>query len=931
VRLRPAADGSLGAWLVAGSLSQASAAKLDPGALVPQKGAALAGTSARWRVASHADGALDLSRALGSKSGFAAVGGWLEVPAPVEALLLLGVDGGVSVWLDGERVFQRAKPALRGSAFEPVALSLPSGSHRLVLWLEDTLPHFAAWIRLVNQVNGLPPAGVSLRLPETSDADAEQLAKQLLVTSLALSPSSAGYQPQLTLAFPRGYPESLLQGDAALPRVTLYSPGAAAPRELHVGQLPDATLGARDLSVQLPAPSAAVGELRVEVQLGAERRTLKARLEPAVPRALDAGQRQLDQLRRASPAASPPAQPAAAQLSTAQPAAAQPAAPVPPPSARPAAVSWVDPGVLQASLGWRSAELVRAVNSADASGARAARRDLEALVHALAESKDPLNTDGVQHLALRSALDSSPQPFSIHFPRGYSKRAANTRYPLVLLLHGYTGSPASVMRAFLDSASDQPRVDGIVLAPHAHGDAFYRDAGEAATLASLEWALATLPVDPDRVSVTGVSMGGTGTGYMALRYPDRFSAASPLCGYHSYFIRRDTSKRPIRAWERDRMHHWSPASWAENGRHVPMFVAQGTQDFPHDNSKVLIKRYRELGYTVSEEWPETGHNVWDKVWHDAAMWGWLSAKRRATSPNIVSLTTDALRYGKSYWIEITSLEVSGPLATLTAEASGAQIRVKTKGVREFRLLPPLPHGITGDSVALDVDGDRVQLKVSGAPSDAVVRVAGHWQSPAPGPPPDPARKRAGMEGPIRDVFMGPTVFVYGTRRAATSRATRELAQGMATRTADLAFPVVADTELGDAQRAGHNLVLLGGAADNLVSYSLRNDLKSSVASGELSFGGHKFSGADVAAIYIQPNPGQPDRYLLVVEALSAMGFYLTPMLPQLLPDFLIYDRRVAPAAAQQVLGAAQVLAGGFFDQRWQVPEDLSPASDAGAN
>lgn len=918
VRLRPAADGSLGAWLVAGSVTQGSAVKLDPGALLPEKDSVLPGSSARWRVASHADGALDLARLLGSKSGFAALGGWLEVESPVEALLLLGADGGASVWLDGERVFQRKKPALRGAAFEPIALSLPSGSHRLVLWLENALPHFAVWVRLISQADGLPPAGVSLRLPQTDAADAKQLAKSLLVTSLTAHPSPSGYRPELTFAFPRGYPESLLQGEPARPLVTLHTPGAPAPLQLGVGSLPDATRGLRDLSVQLPSPGAAKGELRVDVELGGERRSLKTRVEPAVTLALGAAAAQLNRLSEtpAAATAAPTAAPSSSALS---------------PGVAPGTPSWVDPDVVRATLEWRSAELVRAVDSADSRAAAAALRELEQLTQSVAAGKDPLVAEGVQHLASRSALDASPQPLAVHFPRGYASRSPDARFPLVLLLHGYTGNPASVMRAFLDSASDQPRVNGIVLAPHAHGDAFYRDAGEAATLASLEWALSTLPVDPERVTVTGVSMGGTGVGYMALRYPDRFSAASPLCGYHSYFIRRDTSKRPIRAWERDRMHHWSPASWAENGRHVPMFVAQGTKDFPHENSKVLIKRYRDLGYAISEEWPETGHNVWDKVWRDAAMWSWLSTKQRVKLPEVVTLTTDALRYGKRYWVEITGLTRSGPLATLHAEAKGKQLRFKTSGVSEFRLVPPLPHGIAGDEVALSVDGDSVRLRVGATPTTPIVRVDGHWQVSEPSPAADPALKVAGVEGPIRDVFMRSTVFVYGTRRAATSRATRELALSMARRTPDLLFPVVADTQITPKQRAEDNLVLVGGAADNLVSYSVRGQLKSRVAAGKLSMGRHEFSGEDVAAIYIQPNPVQPTRYLVVIDAVSAMGFYLTPMLPQLLPDYLIYDRGVAPATSQQVLGAAQVLAGGFFDRRWQIPADAGVAGDGGAD
>ena len=38
-------------------------------------------------------------------------------------------------------------------------------------------------------------------------------------------------------------------------------------------------------------------------------------------------------------------------------------------------------------------------------------------------------------------------------------------------------------------------------------------------------------VDPERVWVTGISMGGGGTFLMAAAAPERFAAAAPVCGY----------------------------------------------------------------------------------------------------------------------------------------------------------------------------------------------------------------------------------------------------------------------------------------------------------------------------------------------------------------------------------------------------------------
>ena len=60
-------------------------------------------------------------------------------------------------------------------------------------------------------------------------------------------------------------------------------------------------------------------------------------------------------------------------------------------------------------------------------------------------------------------------------------------------------------------------------------------------------------------------MGGIGAASIPFRHPDRFAAAMPLCGYHSYFVRRDITGRPMRPWERVLAEERSNVVWAHNG------------------------------------------------------------------------------------------------------------------------------------------------------------------------------------------------------------------------------------------------------------------------------------------------------------------------------------------------------------------------------
>ncbi|MFM8704740.1 MAG: hypothetical protein ACKOHG_12900 [Planctomycetia bacterium] len=52
----------------------------------------------------------------------------------------------------------------------------------------------------------------------------------------------------------------------------------------------------------------------------------------------------------------------------------------------------------------------------------------------------------------------------------------------------------------------------------------------AAAVSALDAVMKTEPVDPSRVYLTGLSMGGYGSWGLAARMPGRFAAVIPICG-----------------------------------------------------------------------------------------------------------------------------------------------------------------------------------------------------------------------------------------------------------------------------------------------------------------------------------------------------------------------------------------------------------------
>jgi predicted esterase len=475
------------------------------------------------------------------------------------------------------------------------------------------------------------------------------------------------------------------------------------------------------------------------------------------------------------------------------------------------------------------------------------------------------------------------------------------------------------MRAFLDTDSELPRanVDGFVAAPGAYGNSFYRGPGEHDVLDSLDWLLRTYPIDPDRVSITGVSMGGTGAAEIALKHSERFAAAAPLCGYHSFFLRRDVAAQPVQVWEEGLMRHWSPVDWAENGRALPLYVAHGTEDKPLANSRVLVDRYRELGYSVMADWPETGHQVWKVAYHRAGLWRWLSSQRRDDGAHVVTVKTDALRYARNRWLRITALERSGDMGQLQAEAVDAQhIRVRPEGVLGFDIARERAPVAADQWV--DVDLGAATLRYGPREQIAARRVDGVWHK---GSSTVPGEKRAGLEGPLRDVFTGPLVFVYGTGDTSTLSANREVARDWADagQGVDLAYPVIADFQLTEAIERSRALFLVGTPRDHRVLAALAGRLPIWSESDRVCTRQRCYSGREVGAVFIYPNPRTPDQYVAVITAPTVAGLFRSLSLPWLVPDFVVYDEKTSDSAGQPLLGTGQLLGAGFFERDWTLP------------
>jgi len=111
--------------------------------------------------------------------------------------------------------------------------------------------------------------------------------------------------------------------------------------------------------------------------------------------------------------------------------------------------------------------------------------------------------------------------------------AGTALWPLVIYLHGYNavGSDLNLVKTHglprkIEEGTEFPF---IVLSPQCPEDKWWSYFVDELEI-FVESMFSIYPVDTNRVYLTGFSMGGYGTWYLAARRPEWFSAIAPVCG-----------------------------------------------------------------------------------------------------------------------------------------------------------------------------------------------------------------------------------------------------------------------------------------------------------------------------------------------------------------------------------------------------------------
>lgn len=214
------------------------------------------------------------------------------------------------------------------------------------------------------------------------------------------------------------------------------------------------------------------------------------------------------------------------------------------------------------------------------------------------------------------------------FPPTDYHSAPDRRWPLLLFLHGAGergddikklakhGPPKLLHGDRLNEAEKNAAAlvaqNFLVLAPQCPAGKTW---DEDALLVLIDEAVRSLRVDPARVYVTGISMGGYGTWSLLARAPERFAAMAPICGGGRTieFIVAGMTQRAL----------FRPVGvWAFHGGKDPTV--------PLDESERMIAACRRAGMRDLKltVYPEAEHDSWTETYANAELYTWLLAQKR---------------------------------------------------------------------------------------------------------------------------------------------------------------------------------------------------------------------------------------------------------------------------------------------------------------
>ena len=479
--------------------------------------------------------------------------------------------------------------------------------------------------------------------------------------------------------------------------------------------------------------------------------------------------------------------------------------------------------------------------------------------------------------AYKSKVDDSYQPYKLSIPANYD---SSKPIRLDVILHGRNARLTEASFLAVDPKAKPYAQNWIELEVYGRGNNAYRWSGETDVYEAVEAVTKQYNIDPNQILLRGFSMGGAGAWHIGLHNPSKWAGIEAGAGF-TETIRYAKRENPA-PYERAAMRIYDAVDYSPNIVNTPT-VGYGGEIDPQRQASLNISEALEAEHiranAIFLTGPQTPHR-----WHPdskAESEAFLTKNLPRRMPEKFLFATWTARYGQVWNWKIAALErMYG-----RAELSGTRTNVKTKNIAELELEAP---------AEVTIDGQTLKGK-------AFIKQMNRWEPRTLKPA---VRKRAGLQGPIDDAFMERFLCVTDSPNATLDTFTANFEKYFRGN-----VRTKATKDITKADIAENHLVLWGTPATNKLIAKVIKDLPVRWTAAEIEINNQKFDAKTHTLDLINPNPLNPNKYVVLNSGHTFAKSDLTGT------NALLYPRWGDWAVIETATG--KVKAAGLFDDSWR--------------
>ncbi|MHA4811465.1 alpha/beta hydrolase-fold protein [Flavitalea flava] len=463
----------------------------------------------------------------------------------------------------------------------------------------------------------------------------------------------------------------------------------------------------------------------------------------------------------------------------------------------------------------------------------------------------------------------------------------------------------------------------------------WEDWGRLDALEVLALAEKRFAPDPQRIYLTGHSMGGHGTWFLGAAYPEKWAAIGACSGYptlkdygsHDGVV-PDSSQSPIEQILLRASNQSDVIKLATNYKPLGVYVLHGDSDkvvpvkYARQMRKVLAEFHTDLSYHEvpgAEHWYGNQSVDWDPLFD---FFKWHTRKPDSLVTHIDFMTASPGISASYYWASIQ--QQVHPLVysrmQLTRDLKMRKITGNTENIRLLRLsLADFGPG-TIIKIGLDDLSQLAYTTVSAEDSLFLLREQDAWKIVKR---PEADQKGPQRYGTLKDAFTNHMVFVYGT---IGNEKENQWSLNKARYDAETwyyrgngAVDIISDKEYSQTAYPGRNVILYGNASTNASWKLLLPTCPIQVERNKVRAGDRVWEGDSLGVYFVWPLRNSPIGSVAVIggsglkgmEAANANQYFAGA---SGFPDFMVFGLDMLQTGER---GGGLKIAG-FFDNDWKL-------------